>query len=103
MSDQTTEQDLDDDQSGVDPTIERNEDGEVTGFAGDPDLVPEHVHDNPGALVTGRNDFEFETPVWGHADTFMEMEEAGILVLAEEKSVQFGDHIVWIYKTAGGR
>ena len=80
--------------------IARDEDGTVTGFKGDPDLMPEHILSNPAALVTGRNGFNFETPVWGHADTFMEMEEAGLLRLsADPQKVTFGDHEVFIYET----
>jgi hypothetical protein len=101
------EDDMDDydEDPGYTPTdsgdieIERDEDGFLVGFKGDPDLVPEHVRSNPGALVQGLHGFVFETPVWGHADTFMELEEAGLLQLVDEpKQVTFGPYEVFIYE-----
>lgn len=107
----TTETDVDEDDESAedlgytpsesgDIEIVRDEDGFVTGFIGDPDLVPEYARDSPAALVTGLNDLDFDTPVWGHADTFMEMEEAGILTLTEDpQKVTFGPYEVFIYET----
>lgn len=81
--------------------IARDEDDVVTGFKGDPDLIPGYALGNPAALVTGRDGFEFETPIWGDADTFMELENAGILELTENpQKVTFGGHEVFIYETA---
>jgi hypothetical protein len=82
----------------VELTIIRNEDGEVTGFEDDPDETYD-LPDNPGALVTGKRGFEFEEAVVGDADVFMEMENAGILRLADYKSVEWGGHTIWIYET----
>ena len=82
-----------------DVQIVRDEDDVVIGFVGDPDEVPEWCRDNPGALVTGRHGYLFDTPIWGSADTFMEMEEAGILELRPTRRVEFGDHGIWVYES----
>lgn len=83
-----------------DVRIVRDEDDMVTGFEGDPDEVPEWCRDNPGAVVTGRHGFLFETPIWGHAETFMELEEAGILELRPTSAIKFGDHSIFVYESA---
>jgi hypothetical protein len=82
-----------------DVRILRDDEDEVTGFAGDPDEVPEWCQDSPGALVSGRHGFQFETPIWGHADTFMELEEAGILTLRPTHAIPFGEHSIWVYES----
>lgn len=55
--------------------------GELEDIAG--------YENNPGAIVTGLHGYRFLDPIFGHADTFMELEEAGVLKLEPEVQVPF--------------
>lgn len=88
--------------------IVRDEGDETVTFVvsdhADDDDAREYLSDygdssSVAALLTGANGFDFDSPIWMHCDTAMELHEAGIIDMTSQQSVNFLGHTVYLYET----
>jgi hypothetical protein len=86
------------------PTIVWDADEDFERIDGRDDDIPDHARSSSGktaaALITGRGEFRFETPIWLHPDSAFEMHEAGIIVMDDGEATDVDGVTVFLYRTA---
>lgn len=82
--------------------IKWNEDEEFDGLEGSKEDIPCYAQgrSSTAAIISGRNDFRFEEPIWLPTKSAYELHEAGVIEMDDSETTELDGVTVYIYRTA---